>query len=68
MIRKIIANLGNIKTSILGLALLLTTLGAALAAWVDGDPLTNANWPAVAAAFSGLVAQLVLIFGARDPE
>tara|TARA_R100000808_G_C2153609_1_gene164005 strand:+ start:6551 stop:6751 length:201 start_codon:yes stop_codon:yes gene_type:complete len=66
MIRKLIANVKNIRTTVLGVATLLVAAGSALSAWVDGDVATEPDWTAVAVAFSSVIASLALIFASKD--
>ena len=66
MIQAILKNIGNIRTSVLGFASLLVSVGAALSAFADGDAQTVPNWEGVAIAASSFVSSLWLIFGSKD--
>ena len=66
MIRKLILNFKNIRTTVLGLSTLLVAAGSALSAWADGDISTKPDWQALAVAFSSVIASLSLIFASKD--
>ena len=66
MISELIKNLANIRTTALGLATLLISLGAAIQSFADGDATTAPDWASVTAAASSFVSSLWLIFGAKD--
>lgn len=54
----------NWKTTVLGIATVVTALSTAVKAFVDGDPSTNPDWMAVITAFT---AGFGLIF-AKDHD
>ena len=66
MISSILKNITHIRSSLLGLAAMLVTAGAALSAFVDGDAATTADWQAVAIAATSFISSLWLIFGSKD--
>ena len=66
MIATILKNIGNIRTTVLGLAALLVTTGTAVRAFVDGEPGTIPDWQAVTIAAAAFISSLSLIIGAKD--
>ena len=66
MILKIITNIKNIRSTIVGLGTLLIVAGTAVRALTDSDSLTVPDWQAVIAAASGVAASLWLIIGSKD--
>ena len=64
--RKIIGNIKNIKSTIVGLGTLLIAAGTALRALTDSDATTIPDWQAVLAAASSVAASIWLIIGSKD--
>ena len=64
--RKIIGNIKNIRTTVVGVATLLVAAGTALAAFADSDKSTVPDWQAVVTAASSVAASLWLIIGSKD--
>ena len=64
--RKIIGNIKNIRTTVIGVATLLIAAGTALAAFADSDKSTVPDWQAVITAASSVAASLWLIIGSKD--
>ena len=65
-LRKIIGNIKNIRTTVVGVATLLIAAGTALAAFADSDKSTVPDWQAVVTAASSVAASLWLIIGSKD--
>ena len=65
-LRKIIVNIKNIRTTVVGVATLLVAAGTALAAFADSDKSTVPDWQAVVTAASSVAASLWLIIGSKD--
>tara|TARA_Y100000593_G_scaffold16762_1_gene33384 strand:+ start:4122 stop:4328 length:207 start_codon:yes stop_codon:yes gene_type:complete len=65
-ITKIIGNIKNIRTTVVGVATLLVVTGTALAAFADSDKSTIPDWQAVITAASSVAASLWLIIGSKD--
>lgn len=65
-LRKMIGNIKNIRTTVIGVATLLVAAGTALAAFADSDKSTVPDWQAVITAASSVAASLWLIFGSKD--
>ena len=65
-LRKLIGNIKNIRTTVVGVATLLIAAGTAIAAFADGDRTTVPDWEAVIAAASSVAASLWLILGSKD--
>jgi len=65
-LRKMIGNIKNIRTTVIGVATLLVAAGTALAAFADSDKSTVPDWPAVITAASSVAASLWLIIGSKD--
>tara|TARA_Y100001973_G_scaffold47903_1_gene71298 strand:+ start:543 stop:749 length:207 start_codon:yes stop_codon:yes gene_type:complete len=65
-LRKIIGNIKNIRTTVVGVATLLVAAGTALAAFADTDKSTVPDWQAVVTAASSVAASLWLIIGSKD--
>tara|TARA_Y100001934_G_C11933925_1_gene577054 strand:- start:302 stop:508 length:207 start_codon:yes stop_codon:yes gene_type:complete len=65
-LRKIIGNIKNIRTTVVGVATLLVAAGTALAAFADSDKSTVPDWQAVVTAASSVAASLWLIIGSKD--
>jgi len=65
-LRKIIGNIKNIRTTVVGVATLLVAAGTALAAFADSDKTTVPDWQAVVTAASSVAASLWLIIGSKD--
>ena len=65
-LRKIIGNIKNIRTTVVGVATLLIAAGTALAAFADSDKSTVPDWQAVITAASSVAASLWLIIGSKD--
>jgi len=64
--RKIIGNIKNMRTTVVGVATLLVAAGTALAAFADSDKTTVPDWQAVVTAASSVAASLWLIIGSKD--
>ena len=65
-LRKVIGNIKNIRTTVIGVATLLIAAGTALAAFADSDKSTVPDWQAVVTAASSVAASLWLIIGSKD--
>ena len=65
-LRKVIGNIKNIRTTVVGVATLLVAAGTALAAFADSDKTTVPDWQAVVTAASSVAASLWLIIGSKD--
>ena len=65
-LRKVIGNIKNIRTTVVGVATLLIAAGTALAAFADSDKSTVPDWQAVVTAASSVAASLWLIIGSKD--
>tara|TARA_R100000388_G_C7204012_1_gene140039 strand:+ start:700 stop:906 length:207 start_codon:yes stop_codon:yes gene_type:complete len=65
-LRKVISNIKNIRTTVVGVATLLIAAGTALAAFADSDKSTVPDWQAVITAASSVAASLWLIIGSKD--
>jgi predicted ribosomally synthesized peptide with SipW-like signal peptide len=65
-LRKVIGNIKNIRTTVIGVATLLIAAGTALAAFADSDKSTVPDWQAVITAASSVAASLWLIIGSKD--
>ena len=65
-LRKIIGNIKNIRTTVVGVATLLVAAGTALAAFADSDKSTVPDWQAVITAASSVAASLWVIIGSKD--
>ena len=65
-LRKVIGNIKNIRTTVVGVATLLVAAGTALAAFADSDKSTVPDWQAVITAASSVAASLWLIIGSKD--
>ena len=65
-LRKVIGNIKNIRTTVVGVATLLIAAGTALAAFADSDKSTVPDWQAVITAASSVAASLWLIIGSKD--
>ena len=65
-LRKVIGNIKNIRTTVVGVATLLVAAGTALAAFADSDKSTVPDWQAVVTAASSVAASLLLIIGSKD--
>lgn len=65
-LRKVIGNIKNIRTTVVGVATLLVAAGTALAAFADSDKSTVPDWQAVVTAASSVAASLWLIIGSKD--
>jgi len=65
-LRKVIGNIKNIRTTVIGVATLLIAAGTALAAFADSDKSTVPDWQAVMTAASSVAASLWLIIGSKD--
>ena len=63
---KVIGNIKNIRTTVVGVATLLVAAGTALAAFADSDKSTVPDWQAVITAASSVAASLWLIIGSKD--
>ena len=63
---KIIGNIKNMRTTVVGVATLLVAAGTALAAFADSDKTTVPDWQAVVTAASSVAASLWLIIGSKD--
>jgi hypothetical protein len=65
-LRKVIGNIKNIRTTVVGVSTLLIAAGTALAAFADSDKSTVPDWQAVITAASSVAASLWLIIGSKD--
>ena len=65
-LRKVIGNIKNIRTTVVGVATLLIAAVTALAAFADSDKSTVPDWQAVVTAASSVAASLWLIIGSKD--
>jgi hypothetical protein len=65
-IAKIIGNIKNIKSTVVGLGTLLIAAGTAIRALTDSDATTIPDWQAVLAAASSVAASVWLIVGSKD--
>jgi predicted ribosomally synthesized peptide with SipW-like signal peptide len=65
-LRKVIGNIKNIRTTVIGVATLLIAAGTALAAFADSDKSTVPDWQSVITAASSVAASLWLIIGSKD--
>lgn len=75
VIRWLMKNVGNLKTTGLGIVgvvssagTFLTVTAATATAFLDGDPLTVPDWSSVLAAWGVMTGGLALIFYARDSK
>ena len=65
-IAKIIGNIKNMKSAVVGFATLLVAAGTAIRALTDSDATTTPDWQAVIAAASSVAASIWLIVGSKD--
>ena len=65
-IAKIIGNIKNMKSTVVGIATLLVAAGTAIRALTDSDATTIPDWQGVIAAASSVAASIWLIVGSKD--
>lgn len=66
MILKVIGNIKNIRSTLVGVGTLLIAAGTAVKAFTDGDSSTVPDWQSVITAASAVAASIWLIIGSKD--